>query len=339
MTHEKNIEVSPEPVPNFTIARIEWGMAWPIHYNTFGIIFALIMIYGLNSLVALLQSKRKFQRRRTFITINILLIYFCLITSLSLFIDPYGSGEHIKEVNFRGILFIIIGLRIPCLTASFFLVQISFLELVKLQVYSKRLHSYRFIFTAITVHFLLILILDIFYVLYPNIKVILIVCQAFSMCVGIVVSFTSAYSGIKVIRYINMNTQSLRSYNSTETSSIKLNDLSRKNDVKKMEMDVNKVKRLKSIGTKLKRKFMQSPTNFSFKDKSVKKIAILGVFTTLFGFLLFGSFAFSISVVFMFTNTTPEPWIWYILQTLLGISETGIILTMAYVVRCNLCCK
>ena len=81
-----NIEVSPEPVPNFTIARIEWGVAWPIHYNTFGIIFALIMIYCLNSLVALLQSKRKFQRRRIFITINILLIYFSLVTSLSLFI-------------------------------------------------------------------------------------------------------------------------------------------------------------------------------------------------------------------------------------------------------------
>ena len=116
-----NIEVSLEPVPNFTIARIEWGLAWPIHYNIFGIIFALIIIYCLNSLVALLQSKRKFQRRRIFITINILLIYFCLITSSSLLIDPYNSGEHIKEINFRGILFIIIGRRIPCLTASFFL--------------------------------------------------------------------------------------------------------------------------------------------------------------------------------------------------------------------------
>ena len=103
-------------------------------------------------------------------------------------------------------------------------------------------------------------------------------------------------------------------------------------------MEVDKVKDLKSIGTNLKGKFMPSPTNVSFKDKSVKKIAILGDFTALFGFLLFGSFAFSISVVFMFANTMPEPWIWYILQTLLGISETGIILTMAYVVRCNLCC-
>ena len=140
-----NIEVSPEPAPNLTIARIYWGVAWPIHYNTFGIIFAVIMIYSLNSLVALLQSKRKFQRRRIFIIINILLIYFSLITSLSLFIDPYGSGEHIKEINFRGILFIIIGLRIPCLTASFFLIQISFLEVIKLQLYSKRLQSYRFI--------------------------------------------------------------------------------------------------------------------------------------------------------------------------------------------------
>ena len=163
------------------------------------------------------QSKRKFQRRRIFISINILLIYFCLITSLGLLIDPYDSGEHIKEINFRGILFIIIGLRIPCLTASFFLIQISFLELIKLQLYSKRLHSYRFIFTAIAVHFLLILMLDIFYVLYPNIKIILIVCQAFSMCVGLAVSFTSLYSGIKVILYINRNTQSMRSYNSTET--------------------------------------------------------------------------------------------------------------------------
>ena len=334
-----NIQVSPEPAPNLTIARIDWGVAWPIHYNTFGIIFALIMIYCLNSLVALLQSKRKFQRRRIFITINILLIYFSLITSLSLFIDPYGSGEHIKEINFRGILFIIIDLRIPCLTASFFLIQISFLEVIKLQMYSKRLQSYRFIFTVITVHFLFILVGDILYVLYTNIKVILIVCQAFSMCLGLVVSFTSAYSGIKVIRYINSNTQSLRSYNSTERSSINLKDLSSKNDVKELEIEVDKVKDLKSIGTKLIGKFMHSPTKFTFKDKSLKKIAILGVVTALFGFLLFGSFAYSISVVFMFTNTTPEPWRWYIWQTLLGISQAGIILTMAYVVRCNLCCK
>ena len=291
------------------------------------------MIYCLNSLVALLQSKRKFQRRRTFI------IYFSLITSLSLFIYPYDSGEHIKEINFRGILFIIIGLRIPCLTASFFLIQISFLEVIKLQVYSKRLKSYRFIFTAIAVHFLLILMLDIFYVLYPNITVILIVCQAFSMCVGLAVSFTSAYSGIKVIHRINVNTKSLRSYNSTETSSFYLNDISSKNDVKELEIEVDKVKDLKSMGTKFNWKFMHLPTNVTFRDKSVKKIAILGVVTAFFGFLLFGSFAFSISVVFMFKNTMPEPWIRYILQNLLGISETGIISTMAYVVRCNLCCK
>ena len=177
------------------------------------------------------------------------------------------------------------------------------------------------------------------YVLYTNIKVIFIVCQAFSMCIGLVVSFTSAYSGIKVIRYINRNTQSLRSYNSTETSSINLNNQSRKISVNELEIEVDKVKVLKSTGTKFKGNFMHSPTNFTFKDKSVKKIAILGVVTALFGFVLFGSFAYSISVVFMFTNTTPEPWRWYIWQTLLGISQAGIILTMAYIVRCNLCCK
>ena len=205
-------------------------------------------------------------------------------------------------------------------------------------MYSKRLHSYRFIFTAIAVHVLIILMLDIFYVIYPNINVIMIVCQAFSMCVGLAVSFTSAYSGIKVIHHIHMNTKSLRSYNST-TSSFNLNDISSKNDVIEFEIEVDKVKDLKSIGTKFKWKFMHLPTNFTFKDKSVKKIAILGVVTALFVFLLFGSFAFSISVVFMFKNTMPEPWIWYILPSLLGISETGIISTMAYVVRCNLCCK
>ena len=339
MTQEMNIEVSPEPVPNFTIARIEWGVAWPIHYNTIAIIFALIMIYCLNSLFALLQSKSKFQRRRIFITINILLIYFSLITSISLFIDPYDSGEHIKEINFRGILFIIIGLRIPCLTASFFLIQISFLEVIKLQLYSKRLQSYRFIFSVITVHFLFILIGDILFVLYANIKVIPIVCQAFSMRLGLFVSFTSAYSGIKVIHHINMNTQSLRSYNSTETSSINLNNQSKKINVNNMEIEVDKVKDLKSIGTKLKGKVMHSPKIFIFKDKSVKKIAILEVVTALFGFLLFGTFAFSIIAAFIFTDTTPEPWRWYILQTLFCISESGIILAMAYVVRCNLCCK
>ena len=206
-------------------------------------------------------------------------------------------------------------------------------------MYSKRLHSYRFIFSVITVHFLFILIGDTFYLLYPNIKVILVLCQAFSLCLGLVVSFTSAYSGIKVIRHININTQSLRNYNSIEKSSINLNDISSKNDVKELEIEVDKVKDLKSTGTKFKWKFMHLPTNFTFKDKSVKKIAILGVVTAFFGFLLFGSFAFSISVVFMFENTMPEPWIWFILQNLLGISEAGIILTMAYVVRCNLCCK
>ena len=207
-----DIKISPEPVPNFTIARKELGVSWPIHYNAFGIVFALLMLYTCNSLYALIQSTVKFQRRRIFIIINICLIYFSLVTSLSLLIDPYDSGEYIEKINFRGILFVFIGLRVPSLTSSFSLIQLSFLEAAKLQLYSPRLQNYRFIICVMTAHFALFLSGYIYLLYMGNGDIFLMVCHSFTFCLGVLISITSIYSGSKVILYYKRNLNALQNH-------------------------------------------------------------------------------------------------------------------------------
>ena len=319
------IEVSPEPVPNFTIARMEWGAAWPIHYNLYGIMFSLMMLYCINSIYALLSVKINFQRRKIFIIVNVMLSYFSFVSSLSLLIDPYDSGEHIKTIKFRGLLFVIFGLRVPCLTASFCLIQLSFLESVKLQLYSNRLQSFRLITVVVLIHFLIFLISDIALLVVRMPRVFLVICQGFTICLGVTIFLLSGYSGVRIIRHYNLNKLSI------SKSRIGFEDGQKEG---KGTVSI----RLRNI--KVRDKFKNTLNSISFKDKSIRKIAILSILMSILGLGYCCCFVFSIANVFMSMNTMPDPWLWYILQTLFRFFEVGLIAIMSYIVRRNvLFCK
>ncbi|XP_057298052.1 uncharacterized protein LOC130628989 [Hydractinia symbiolongicarpus] len=220
------LKVSPEPAPNFTTAREVLGIAWPLHYIFFGIFFAIFFFYTLINIINLLRSEM-FQRRKIFLFINGMLCFLCFVMASSLFLDPYDSGEHFEEINFHGIVFTIVGLRVPCITASFSLTQISLLEATKLQLYSKKLQSYTFISFVIGFHFILVFTVDVILTVFAGTIVFLLVCQVFFLFIGVVMSATSIYSGLKVISHYSQSKITLQQHNQFDMESFRKNNPSK----------------------------------------------------------------------------------------------------------------
>ncbi|XP_057298053.1 uncharacterized protein LOC130628990 [Hydractinia symbiolongicarpus] len=251
------LRVSPEPAPNFTIAREVLGIAWPLHY-----------------------------------------IFF--------------------------------GLRVPCITASFSLIQISLLEATKLQLYSKRLQSYTFLSVVIGFHFFLVFTADLILTVFAGTTVFLLVCQVFFLFIGVIMSVTCIYSGRKVISHYSQSKINLQQH-------IGMGSLEKKEPSKSVSAITSPY-----IIKKLFGKSNNKPSNIKkviFQDKSMRKIAVLSICTAIF------SLGISASILYSFTLTTtktPDAMRWFVLQNLLRISEGGMVATMAYIVRRNIsfsCCK
>ena len=94
---------------------------------------------------------------------------------------------------------VLFGITFPCLTSSFCLIHLAFLEVAKVQIGSKRLQSARFVGGIITVHFALEIMAAITTAVNPDLATYLIICQSFSIVWGILPSARFIYSGSKVI--------------------------------------------------------------------------------------------------------------------------------------------
>ena len=193
-------ESAPEPTPNFTVLRKNFAIVWPLHFNLFGITFALLMIFTVTSALNLTMSRYpSFHRSRAFATFNILLSYFSLVTSLKLLIDPYDPGEHFEVKNFREIIYIFHRLRFACLTSLFCLIEISIIELARL--YPILVKSKRVIYCVVVLHLLIVLAISCYLVFGTNMTVLVIVCEGSTLIFRIVVVTVTIFSTFKVLCY------------------------------------------------------------------------------------------------------------------------------------------
>ncbi|XP_068733533.1 proline-rich transmembrane protein 4-like [Montipora capricornis] len=117
--HEPTAETMAEPLPEWSTATEQWGIAWELHQYGLGAVYALLFI-----LIVMTLSKRIKQRRtggqghKVPMVVLGLLGIFCFTRSLCLLIDAYHSKK-ITPVFFVNVLW---GIGQPCLIAAYTLV-------------------------------------------------------------------------------------------------------------------------------------------------------------------------------------------------------------------------
>lgn len=187
----------PEPGPDWPVAKQTWGFAWHLHWIGFGCAYALL---ALNSAIVITRYRRTLSLagRVLFNSVNSLLILLGVTRALYLFIDPYESGENLYKCPVW-LVRPLFGLAFPCLTSSFSLLHIAFVEAVKLQLGPKKLQNVRFVSSVIVLHFVIVIVSDTTVAIHANRTELLIVCQSFFILWGIWNSAAFLYSGSRII--------------------------------------------------------------------------------------------------------------------------------------------
>ena len=127
-----------------------------------------------------MSSGKNKRRQPLSLVINILLVILGLTRALFLFINPYESEQCYILPNCPMILTrLLFGLGLPCFTASFSLIHLTFLQLTKLTLYPAKLQSIKVLICVISIHFGLAIITEVIMFTNANWRWLTIVCQGF----------------------------------------------------------------------------------------------------------------------------------------------------------------
>lgn len=195
-----------EPVPEWGPALKTWQWAWEMHWIGFGILFTLLAVYSLITMIEIIIIKRRTKRGHLALVIASLLFIFGLTRGLFLLVNPYESEQcnllPVCPVILTRILF---GIALPCITASFSLVHLAFLQVMKLKLYPEKLQSGRFLSAVIIFHFSLTFFAEVMVSLFASWKALVIICQSFYIMLNLILSVSFLYSGTKIVKYVQKN--------------------------------------------------------------------------------------------------------------------------------------
>jgi len=281
----------PEPGPDWEVAKQLWGISWEIHWVGFGVLFSMLAVH---SFVALAQVKQQqgFGRRPLVAAINFLLVILGVSRALFMFLDPYESEEN--GLHFPNwLVTLLYGIAFPCLTSSFSLIHLAFLEVANAHIGPSKLQSVPFLGGVITSHFVLVIIAETTTATNAKLTPLLIVCQSFFILWGLLLSVSFIYSGLKVIH-----------------SSEKVQ--------KQLEMIENGVAQ-------------QTASEKRRKSKTIK-VAKVTFATSILGFACCGLQLYSLFGVYSLYSKAvqPSPWPWWVFQTCFRLVEFCMACTIAY---------
>lgn len=285
-----------EPGPDWPVAKQKWGLAWEIHWIGLGLLFALLALWSMVGLV-LARYKTSFARKPLFVAITILLVIIGVTRALYLLIDPYESGENGVTSLPRYVTALLLGLTYPCLTSSFCLIHLAFLEVTKLQLPSRRLQKPSFVASVIAIHFIVVLGAETTTSIIPTVNWLLIVCQSFFITWGLLLSASFLYSGGKLLHQSRKVRRRLGHFRSSGGAS--------------------------QTGES------QRPHN------STTKVARITIATSVLGLLCCALQTYSLFGVYGLYSTVvhPEPWSWWVFQTCFRLMELAMACTIAYSVQ------
>lgn len=288
---EPTIQVAFEPLPKWDQAKETWKWVWVLHWAGFGSLFALLALYALWSLINL--ATRKHRRKPLLaIAISSLLFLFGSSRAAFFFINPYESEECFLSTSCPIILTrILFGIALPCITASFFLVHLAFLQLSKLKLYPEKLQSVKFVSCVIAFHFTLALITEIVISLSADWISFSIVCETFFMLLSLILSVSFIYSGRIILNSVHETRSSVRRFGSLHSR--------------------------------------DGPPSNVTKLVKITYITVLLGFVGV-GLQLYSIF-FMHNMYSSEKTIIPKPWPWLIFQSLFRCVDLGLGCTMAYV--------
>ena len=187
-----------EPSPNWLEAIKAWKWLWGVHIYGFGTMFALIAFFGMICLFA--GRKTIFTRQRVHIAfMNTALITTGLIRSLILFWDPYASSADTSESQ---LLFCIIswGTATACITASFSIMLLIFLETTKTSLGPARLKNLPFLLSITLANVIYLLVSDLVVWFHSQAKVMIFICQFTFATWGLAISVGYSIAGMRMWR-------------------------------------------------------------------------------------------------------------------------------------------
>ena len=285
--------VVPEPGPDWKTAKQEWGMAWELHCYGLGAAFALLAI---NSLVAMIlaDKKKAFSRRLVFVAVNSLQVLFGMSRALYLWIDPYESKTMVSNcpVWITRPLF---GIAFPCLTSSFCLIHLAFLEIAKVQLVPQKIQNLSVVAIIVAFHFMVVIVSDTTVAFKATFTELLIVCQSFFIVWGLVNSISFMYSGSKVIRQARRIQEQLLAIQQGENR----NHVGQRNGTSR---------------------------------SSTSKVAKITLVTSVLGDACCGLQVYSLFGVYGIYSKVidPKPWPWWAFQTSFRLVELAMGCTLAY---------
>ena len=285
-----------EPGPDWPVAKQQWGLAWEFHWIGLGLLFALLALWSITGLVRA-GYKNSFARKPLYIAITILLVILGVTRALYLWIDPYEAGENGVKSLPPYVTSLLLGLAYPCLTSSFCLILLAFLEVTKLQLPSRRLQKPSFLAAVIALHFAVVLVAEIVTSVISTANWLLIVCQAFFILWGLTLSASFLYSGGKIL----YQTRQVR-------------------------------RRI----TNLQISASQTHASLQPRIRSgTAKVARITVATSVLGLLCCALQTYSLFGVYGLYSTVvhPQPWPWWVFQTCFRLVELVMACTIAYSVQ------
>lgn len=217
---ERAGEVVFEPLPSWDHARETWKWAWDLHWAGLGTLFSLLALYALWSLIDL--AGKKYRRKPLLaIVISSLLFIFASTRAAFLFINPYGSEQCFLPTECPVVLSrTLFGIALPCITSSFFLVHLAFLQLSKLKLYPEKLQNVKFVACVIVFHFSLASFTVAMISKYADWKKFTIVCETFFIVLSVILSVSFTYSGRIILKSVKESRSSVRRYGDLHTTVI-----------------------------------------------------------------------------------------------------------------------
>lgn len=323
--------VAAEPIPEWGPALQSWQWAWEFHWIGFGTLFTVFTLYSTISLIDIIKVKSKTKRGHLAIVITTLLVILGISRALYLFINPYES----EQCNFLPscpvmLSRILFAIALPCTTASFSLVHLAFLQVMKLKLYPEKLQSTKFLSCIISFHFGLTLLTEVMLSLFADMKTLSIFCQSFFIVFYFTISVSFIYSGTKIVTYVTRNHTYVTRVGERSMCTQSCNGLS--NDAK-------------NAGKSSTRSYRPN----------VSKLVKITYITVSLGFASCALQLYSMfGVHHMYKNeemSPPKPWPWLIFQSLYRAVEFAAGCTLAYVgprqisrksyplMRCFVCCR
>jgi hypothetical protein len=178
---EPEAETWPEPGPMWSEAFKTWKSAWTIHVYLFATVYLLMAFYS--AYFVIFNVYDGLDKKYLSVSLNIMVLVFCLSRSFIMYLDPYHQGDIIHALKVMHLLWSIGG---PCLTAADSLIILALLEMCHLRITIPSLQKASVITVIITIHFFFVIVTDFVVAEYVSAKGMIVFCQAFYMVWGFV---------------------------------------------------------------------------------------------------------------------------------------------------------